>query len=223
MSKIYYYKMTVDNGGAPAVQDRLLSLAICKPEIRRCAQPGDWVMGFGANSFEFGGRRIAGNPLVYMARITGRKPDGAYYSESRYLHRPDCIYERLDGRFRLRSGARYHLDPVNLPHDVGEPPAYPKATVLLSDDFRYFASGGTTEYRRRFPDLTEIVAGIGRGHRVAHPGTAAFERLRRLQQSYWREAQDAVAEPDAAAPPARTGPPGGPSAAARTTRSRRKC
>lgn len=223
MSKIYYYKMTVDNGGAPAVQDRLLSLAICKPEIRRCAQPGDWVMGFGANSFEFGARRIAGNPLVYMARITGRKLDGSYYSEPPYLHRPDCIYEILGGRFRLRSGAAYHLDSVNLPHDLGEPPAYPKATVLLSDDFRYFAGGGTTEYRRRFPELTEIVAGIGRGHRVAHPGTAAFERLRRLQQSYWREAPDAVPESDVAALAGPTGAGGGPGAAAGATRSRRKC
>lgn len=34
MPKIYFYKLTADNGGAPCVQDGLLSLAICKPMIR---------------------------------------------------------------------------------------------------------------------------------------------------------------------------------------------
>jgi Nucleotide modification associated domain 2 len=37
MKKFYLYKMTVDNGGAPCVQDRILSLAICKPRIRSSA------------------------------------------------------------------------------------------------------------------------------------------------------------------------------------------
>ena len=30
---IYVYKMVVDNGGAPCITGKLLSLAICKPEF----------------------------------------------------------------------------------------------------------------------------------------------------------------------------------------------
>ena len=41
MPRIYFYKLTTDNGGAPCVQDNLLSLAICKPMIRMAAQVGD--------------------------------------------------------------------------------------------------------------------------------------------------------------------------------------
>ncbi len=44
---IYVYKMTADNGGAPCVHRRLLSLAICKPKIRKAANRGDLIFGFG--------------------------------------------------------------------------------------------------------------------------------------------------------------------------------
>jgi hypothetical protein len=37
MPKIYIYKLTSDDGGAPCVRDGILSLAICKPWIRSVA------------------------------------------------------------------------------------------------------------------------------------------------------------------------------------------
>ena len=37
-NKIYVYKMTADTGGAPCVYQGILSLAICKPKIRRKAE-----------------------------------------------------------------------------------------------------------------------------------------------------------------------------------------
>jgi len=40
MARIYFYKLTTDDGGAPCVQDGLLSLAICKPMIRGTAEVG---------------------------------------------------------------------------------------------------------------------------------------------------------------------------------------
>lgn len=195
MAKIYYYKMTVDNGGAPSVHDGLLSLAICKPEIRRCAQVGDWVMGFGANGFQVAGRRIVGNPLVFVARITGRELAGSYYTDPAYRTRADCIYERRSVRFQRRPGALYHDRPEDLPHDLGEYPDYPKSTVLLSEDFRYFVGGGTTEYHPRLPGLSDVVAGIGRGHRIAYPGTSVDELLRKLQRLLWQQTEECVIEP----------------------------
>lgn len=192
MPKIYYYKMSVDNGGAPCVHDRLLSLAICKPEIRRCAQVGDWIMGFGANSFQVDGRIHPGNPLVYVARVTGKERGDTYYTGSKHGHRADCIYEQRAGRFQRRAGAIYHAEPENLPHDLGEYPHYPKSGVLLSDEFRYFAGGGTTDYRDRLPNLVDVVQAIGRGHRVAHPGTQVSIELIELQRWLWRQFPEAV-------------------------------
>ena len=43
--KVYVYKIVVHNGGTPCVHDMQLSLAICKPAIRRAAQPGDLIYG----------------------------------------------------------------------------------------------------------------------------------------------------------------------------------
>ena len=48
--KVYVYKLTVDNGGAPCVVSGRLSLAICKPIIRKVALEGSWIFGFAADS-----------------------------------------------------------------------------------------------------------------------------------------------------------------------------
>jgi hypothetical protein len=48
---IYVYKMVVDNGGAPCVTRKLLSLAICKPKIRKSAERGSLIFGFGGKQY----------------------------------------------------------------------------------------------------------------------------------------------------------------------------
>lgn len=40
--------MTVDNNGAPCVIKGKLTLAICKPIIRKYCQAGDLIFGFGS-------------------------------------------------------------------------------------------------------------------------------------------------------------------------------
>jgi hypothetical protein len=71
MNKVYIYKITVDNGGAPCVSGDILSLAICKPAIRSTAKCGNIILGFSANSL------YKDNCLIYVARVTknlgGRK------------------------------------------------------------------------------------------------------------------------------------------------------
>jgi Nucleotide modification associated domain 2 len=65
---IYLYKMTHDNGGAPCVSHGMLSLAICKPVIRRTATPdNDFILGFAGNGLPPAGR------LVYAMRVTDKK------------------------------------------------------------------------------------------------------------------------------------------------------
>jgi hypothetical protein len=48
---IYVYKMVADNGGAPCVSNGLLSLAICKPMIRKMAESGSLIFGFGGKNY----------------------------------------------------------------------------------------------------------------------------------------------------------------------------
>ena len=65
---IYFYKMTVDNGGAPYASEKLLSLAICKPMIRSTARERNWIFGFGGKNY--------GEKLVYVAIVTERLENG---------------------------------------------------------------------------------------------------------------------------------------------------
>jgi hypothetical protein len=72
MSKLYLYKMTTDNGGAPCVRDGKLSLAICKPSIRTSARCGDFILGFAGNALH------KNNCLIYAAKV-GRCVTGDEY------------------------------------------------------------------------------------------------------------------------------------------------
>jgi hypothetical protein len=180
MSRIYFYKLTADNGGAPCVQDSLLSLAICKPMIRMKAQPGDLIFGFAANSL------YPDNRLIYIARISGRVCNGMYYREFKFANRGDCIYRWQNGRFERRKDAKYHAEERNLTRDIGTSPDYDRATVLLSNDFRYFGGGGSSEYKSGYPLIRFAVELLGQGHRVNHPKELP-DKLWELKQQIWRE------------------------------------
>jgi hypothetical protein len=150
----------VDAGAAPCVQRGMLSLAICKPTIRRGAKVDDLIFGFTASS------RDPRNRLIYVARITEKPPKGEYYKANKYISRDDCIYRYQPDRYVRRKDAKFHDKPSDLTHDLGEPPDYPRAAVLLSTDFRYFGIKGTDEYKSRYKLIRKAVESLGRGQRV---------------------------------------------------------
>jgi hypothetical protein len=181
MPRIFFYKLTADNGGAPCVERGLLSLAICKPMIRGSAEDGDLIFGFSANSL----RRD--NRLLFVARVTDTLRNGKYFKDSRYAWRDDCIYRFRAGRFVRRKGARHHPHREDLTHDLGTYPNYPRANVLLSNDFRYFGREGTNEYKSKFPLVKDAVERLGRGHRVPD-GEALHKELLDMADWVWRNA-----------------------------------
>jgi hypothetical protein len=159
---VYIYKMTSDDGGAPCVWKGVLSLAICKPAIRSSASEGSIILGFAANELN------RNNPLVYAAKVTLRLEHGEYFTAPRFQGRPDRVYERLNGRFKWHPAAKFHSQK-NLRHDLGNPPAYKRANVLLSEgarNFRYFGSDCPLDYKSRFPVLKGLIESLTQGHRV---------------------------------------------------------
>ena len=182
MTKVYIYKMTVDDGGAPCVCDSILSLAICKPTIRSTAKRENVVLGFAANSL------YEDNCLVYVARVTENLDGWKYFSESsRYADRPDCIY-RWDGhRFEWKTDSKFHSSS-DLAHDLGEEPLYGRAHVLLSegtDNFRYFGDACSIDYKKEYPYLKVLVERLGQGHRVNFGPELQIE-LSRLVERLWK-------------------------------------
>lgn len=167
MAKLYIYKMTTDDGGAPCVFNSTLSLAICKPAIRSTADEESTILAFAADAL-YRKDAYKNNALIYAARVTKRLENGAYFTSPSYRNRPDCVYERIDGRFQWRPGARFH-GPKNLRHDLGNAPEYKRANVLLShgaENFRYFGGHCKLDYKTRFPNLRLLVETLGQGHRV---------------------------------------------------------
>jgi hypothetical protein len=182
MGRIYFYKLTADNGGAPCVENDLLSLAICKPDIRWSAKEGDLLFGFAAKELS------ADNRLIYIARVTEKLKDGAYYKDPQYAQRGDCIYRFKAGHYVWKSGSLHHCPndfKDALTDDLGKPPEYKKASVLLSRDFRYFGKTGSAEYKSQYPLLAQGIEHLFQGHRVNH--TPALEdELCRLADRIWQ-------------------------------------
>jgi hypothetical protein len=170
----YVYKMTTDNGGAPCVCDGLLSLAICKPQIRKNAPIGSLIIGIGGKAL--GGR------LIYAARVTGKLSHGCYYRAKCFHPRPDCIYRELNGLAQLNTGPRYHDDGSQLEKDVGR--HFEHANVLLSTDFRYFGKKGTDQYKSH-EQLSNLIEVLTQGHRVNH-SRKLIEELEELTEHLWK-------------------------------------
>jgi Nucleotide modification associated domain 2 len=177
-ARFYVYKLTADNGGAPCTYRGLLSLAICKPSIRRTAKRGAWIFGFG-------GKDIGAGRLIYIAQITCRVEGGSYYVDERYEGRPDRIYRREGGRFVLRPKARYHDDGSQLVRDLGTPLSYPNAITLMSEEFRYWGKNGSSDYQDRLPGITALLNRLGQGHRVNFSEEVRQELIE-LRDSEWR-------------------------------------
>lgn len=171
---IYIYKMIADNGGAPCVMGSLLSLAICKPKIRRTAGKGSLVFGFGGKGYE--------ERLIYIARVTAKLEGGAYYREREYARRPDCIYRVENGQPVRNASARYHFDSDQRKKDVGF--HFENAFVLLSYDFRYLGKKGTDDFKNHYPKLRRLIENLKQGHRRFHSAELRDELLA-LKDEIW--------------------------------------
>jgi len=181
MTKVYIYKVTVDDGGAPCVHDGAWSLAICKPAIRATADEDNIILGFSGNNL------YEDNSLIYIAKVTKRL-DGRKYFRDRYATRPDCIYEWDGRRFNRRVNAKFHSSPLDLAHDLGIHPIYKRANVLLSEskqNFRYFGETCPVEYKSKYPHLKTLIDGLGQGHRVNFKSELKQE-LRQFIEEVWR-------------------------------------
>ncbi len=143
MSHVHVYAVSYDLGFAPNPFGGICSLACCKPEIRRTAQIGDWVVGLTGtklapalrlvfamrvtrigdfdeywNSAEFAGRKAVRNGSQKM-----QVGDNIYHRD-----RPDADWVQEDSVHSLPGGLQCEL---NTAHDTRV------NRILLSNHFVY--------------------------------------------------------------------------------------
>ena len=173
---IYVYKIVVDSGGAPCVWNNILSLAICKPKVRKNAAKGSFVFGFGGKDYE--------ERLIYIAKVTTKLEGTAYYSQRKYARRPDCVYRVENGRAVRKASAQHHFESDHRKKDVGL--RFERAHVLLSNDFRYLGRNGTEDYKKCYPKIRRLIDDLTQGHRRHHP-TMLRKELMALKAEMWRK------------------------------------
>ena len=96
------YKMVSDRGFAPNPYEGFLTLATCKPGIRKCHEVGHWLAGF--TSKKLNGDEIGKEKLVYLAKIDDTFPMEEYYEkypQKRTCPRADNIYEIQNGVWKI--------------------------------------------------------------------------------------------------------------------------
>lgn len=107
MTQLFCYKLKNDTGFAPNPFWGVLSLANCKPRIRRHKKPGQWIAGFSSKA-------LCGDPtgserLIYLMEVTRKITFPEYFHAPEYeckkpnLSRRECIYRAGDNIYRPSS------------------------------------------------------------------------------------------------------------------------
>lgn len=164
--RIYYYILKIDLGAAPCIENGFLTLAICKPAIRRTAKKGDWLIGFTPKN--------EGHKLAYIAEITDEPIEGQdYYNNPKYNKRLDNIYIFENHEYSLKN-EKIHKEK-NVITDVGDKPKYSNAFVLKSEKFSDFRDNPKSLPSDKFPYLLEKLGRLTQGHRVNHSDKVRVE------------------------------------------------
>jgi hypothetical protein len=134
--KAYVYVIATDRGSAPNYEHPCTTLAICKPDIRRCAPIGSLVLAFTGSTL---GREP--HAVCWAGVIEDKLTFAQYWDESRFdgkkPHRsatPDNIYEPHE--MDLRQVPNTTHDGGNVATDLSG-----KYVLLFNDSWHFGATG----------------------------------------------------------------------------------
>lgn len=174
MAGIYSYVVRYDSGFAPNPFYGYCTLATCKPDIRRYAQVGDWIVGSGSNAR--GIRR--GANLVYAMCVTEALTFDRYSRDTRFEPKKpfrrgsrkqscgDNIYFRDTPESEWRQRDSFHSTENGLPESQHIARDTGVNRVLISDDYVYFGGTGPEIPDNLQDDRGRSLRkrGIGRSH-----------------------------------------------------------
>jgi len=178
MPVIHSYIVAYDSGFAPNPFNGFCTLATCKPDIRKRASLGDWIVGTGSN--RQGVRR--GGFLVHAMRVREALTFVEYWNDPRFEKKKP----NLHGSYRMACGDNIYCPlegggwrQLNSYHSGEDGTAVQKHIsrdtsvdrVLISDDFVYFGAEGP-----KIPDVLRdaglVLSGRGR-KKVEEPASIA--------------------------------------------------
>lgn len=168
--RLFSYVLRYDDGAAPNPFWGTCTLAICKPDIRRTANVGDWIIGTGSKNSRLkdGNTYDLSDSVVYAMKVTEKLSLEDYdkfcrnslvekipkwFSKDYRLRVSDCIYDYSESSIpKLRKSVH---NPDNIKRDLGG------KSVLLSTHFFYFG-----EEARLLPQELKYIIRRGQKHLV---------------------------------------------------------
>ena len=166
MPNVYMYVVDRDFGFAPNPFHNMCTLATCKPDIRRVANVGDWVIGMG------GTRLNATGKCIFAMEISKSITFDEYWANPLYRDKKplrngskkiivgDNIYHQNNGVWQQLNSHHSYPDGSPNPHNIANDTRTNR--VLVSNRFFYF---GTAAVEIPAGTLEEIGYRNSRGHR----------------------------------------------------------
>jgi hypothetical protein len=145
--RLFTYKMTHDTGFAPNPFHGFLTLANCKPCIRKYKKKDDWIAGF--TSKKLNGDNVGEERLVYLMKVTDKITYDEYWNNPAYkLKKPNLSSSQIIDRagdniykpVKSRHGLKMEFEQMhNKNHNEGDKENDLKGeNVLFSNCFYYF-------------------------------------------------------------------------------------
>lgn len=136
---LFSYVITHDYGFAPNPFGGFLTLATCKPKIRKTANPGDWIMGTGSV------KNVGINKLIYAAKINQVIPIALYGLEESYLIKRPTLngqsWQRRGDNIYYKNSSSEWSQRENPFHGIGDQQRdLSGKNVLICNEFWYFGN-----------------------------------------------------------------------------------
>jgi len=163
--RLFSYKMTHDTGFAPNPFHDILTLANCKPQIRKSKRINDWIAGF--TSSQLSGDSIGYERLVYLMKVTEKVDYSEYWNNPRFkakipiLSSDNIVDKAGDNIYMPVSPIGFKQIPnknhneSNFRHDLNG------KYILISDEFYYFGNSAIIIPNRIRPKVPRGQSGQG--------------------------------------------------------------
>ncbi len=186
--RLYSYVMTDDTGFAPNTDHGFLTLACCKPGIRKGAERGNWVLGVCGKGLA--NKKLCPGPyhIVFLAEVYNVVTFEEYWNNDQYKKKnPNPCFPNGDNLYGKRGR---HTPVKRLAHSIHHQKAEEQKrdlngiNVLIAKRFCYFGNKGpcAANWKSMFP-YNEDGAPI-RPYRVITDGPLINRFVNWVQCSY---------------------------------------